>query len=602
MKFRNKVLSRLFTFKKKKVKLKKKEAPAKKMKVKMRVKSADHPAAQEKDAMQPETAVRAEAAARVEDAVQPTILILPAEHAMYRLFEVWQAEAGFQPSPDLRLENPGVLPAGWEKKELERLKSGITRVASARAGKLKPKNTPKPPEGEEPALPTLDAEPWIFLSADQLAAWVMVFPPVNGGAALNREQLTQALKQADVTFGVDEALLDRLPGQTNRYFCLFPVAKGQPAVDGKDGKIIDLFKRVVEKVIKPDEFGNVDYANISNIQDANEGDVICQLIPNTDGEPGVTVQNKPIAAKAGKTVTLPKGRNTDISEDGTKLVAAKTGHVEFDGRNFQVKPVLDISGNVDYSTGNINFLGDVHVRGDVSVGFSVRAVGSVRVDGTIEGTVEAGADLVVGRGILGGPNSVIRAHRNVFAKYMENSRVHARENLQADCIVNCDVYSDGVVQVCSGRGIILGGKVSAGQGITASVVGSKAEGQTLIILGGRPCAEYERELLVREIEEMQAEQKKLQNQPDGPAKVSRLSKLRMKISVNRMKLDQMDKDLTALHEALKEAPEGMNRAYLECGVAYPGTEITINGKSIKLTRETHKCMARLSVDGEIHLF
>ena len=108
----------------------------------------------------------------------------------------------------------------------------------------------------------------------------------------------------------------------------------------------------------------------------------------------------------------------------------------------------------------------------------------------------------------------------------------------------------------------MGGKVSAGQGITASIVGSKAEGQTLIFLGGRPCAEYERELLVREIEDMQKEQKKLENQPDGPAKVSRLSKLRMKISVNRMKLDQMDKDLTALHEALKEAPGGMNRVFV----------------------------------------
>ena len=159
MKFRNKVLSLLFTSRKKKVKLKKKEAPAKKMKVKMRVKSADSPAAQEKAAVQPGEAVWTEPAARVEEAVQPTMLILPAEHAMYRLFEIWQAEAGFQPSPDLRLEDPGVLPAGWEKKELERLKTGITRATSNRVGLLKPKNAPKPPEGEEPSLPTLGADP-----------------------------------------------------------------------------------------------------------------------------------------------------------------------------------------------------------------------------------------------------------------------------------------------------------------------------------------------------------------------------------------------------------------------------------------------------------
>ena len=69
MKFRNKVLSLLFTSRKKKVKLKKKEAPAKKMKVKMRVKSVDSPAAQEKAAVQPGEAVWTEPAARVEEAV-----------------------------------------------------------------------------------------------------------------------------------------------------------------------------------------------------------------------------------------------------------------------------------------------------------------------------------------------------------------------------------------------------------------------------------------------------------------------------------------------------------------------------------------------------
>ena len=60
----------------------------------------------------------------------------------------------------------------------------------------------------------------------------------------------------------------------------------------------------------------------------------------------------------------------------------------------------------------------------------------------------------------------------------------------------------------------------------------------------------------------------------------------------------MDKDLAALHEAL----EGMGKARLECGIAYAGTEIFINGKSLRLNRETHKCVARLADDGEIRVF
>ncbi len=524
-------------------------------------------------------------------AFQDSLLALPEGHALSQLYDLWVREAGWQPPPKLQLEDPGVLPDGWLSKELERLQTAITSASAARLSILQEKREPDAP------APVLDAEPWFFLSADRLAAWMLIFPPMGGGAPLSREILDRRLKENELCFGLDQALLERLPGEKEYCLRLFLLARGQPASDGKDGRIVDFFARIVEKEIKADEFGQVDYAALSSVQNANKGDAICQLIPHTEGEPGTTVQGKEIPAKSGKKAVLPQGRNTEPNEDGTKLLASQDGHVEFTGRSFQVKSVLDIPGNVDFSTGNINFLGDVHVHGDVCTGFTVRAVGNVRVDGVIEGAVEAGGDLVVGKGILGG-QQIIRAHRNIFAKYMENSRVHARENLQTDCIVNCDVFSDGTIQVCTGRGTIIGGRVSAGQGISAKIVGSKSESLTTIILGGLPCAEYERELLLRETEALEEEQKKLENQPDGPAKISRLSKNRMKISVNRIKLDKMDKDLAALQEAL----EGMGKARLECGIAYAGTEIFINGKNLRLTRETHKCIARLSDDGEIRLF
>ena len=65
--------------------------------------------------------------------------------------------------------------------------SNITAAAGARLDKLKADGRAK--TGEEPAPPpALDAEPWVFLSAGQLAAWMLVFPPM-GGAELSREGL-----------------------------------------------------------------------------------------------------------------------------------------------------------------------------------------------------------------------------------------------------------------------------------------------------------------------------------------------------------------------------------------------------------------------------
>ena len=88
-----------------------------------------------------------------------------------------------------------------------------------------------------------------------------------------------------------------------------------------------------------------------------------------------------IPAKSGKSVPLPKGRNTEITEDGDTLIASMPGHVEFSGSTFQVKPVLDIDGDVDFSTGNIKFVGDVNIKGDVLSGFTVRSAGNIQVGG-----------------------------------------------------------------------------------------------------------------------------------------------------------------------------------------------------------------------------
>lgn len=552
-----------------------------------------------------------------------SMLELSRDHALYRLYELWAQQTGHIGVPILRLDDPGVLPNGWLDKELGRLRQAVTSAAGTRLTKVQQlteelrkkaqaeaekaaaakessaspdAEREKQPEELEVELPEVNAQPWIFISSDRLAAWILVFPPVGAGQEITSDAISTTMRASEITFGIQEELVNGLPEMEDRYFHLYLLAVGQPAVDGKDGRIIDFFPRKIERKVAVDENGQVDYTTLDFVQNADEGDEICQLIPHTEGVPGTNVMGKPVAARNGKKVTLPKGRNTVVNEDGTKLLAGKPGHVEFTGRSFQIEPVLNITGNVDYSTGNINFLGDVHVHGDVCTGFHVRAIGNVQIDGVLEGTVEAGKDLVVVKGILGSRESVIRAHRNVFAKYMENSSVHAQECLSTDCIVNCDVYSDGEVQVLTGRGTIIGGKVSAGRKISAKIVGSKAEGLTKIMLGGLPCAEFERELLVREITDLEEEMKKTECQPDSPAKLNRLSKARLQISVNRMKLGQMDKDMEKMREELEE----QGKARLECDIAYPGTEIIIGSNSLRLMQETHKCVARLT-DGEIRV-
>lgn len=525
----------------------------------------------------------------------PFRLALSPDHAVYKLSTLWRKQAGWQSSPSFRFQGQDggdVIPAAQAKQELARLLLTVNASANQRLNKAVPKGNPQKGEPPPPS-PDLDAQAVAFVSNDRLTAWVFAYPPVGAGKELDRDMLSRALGEKQVKYGLDEGLLDTLPKHSERYFHLFLAARGTAAVHGKDGQIVDLFKRKPERELAVNEYNHVDYASISFIQNASEGDIICRIIAPTSGVEGKTVLGQELPARDGKAAPVPKGRNTALSEDGAALVATKTGHVEFNGRNFQVKPVLDVDGNVDYSSGNINFLGDVHVHGDVCTGFTVRAMGNITVDGVVEAaTVEAGGDLIMVKGAQGDNRAVLRAGHSIFAKYLENCCVYAMEDLHADCIINCDVYCDGLVEVRSGRGTIIGGSIRAAHEVSADVVGSRAETHTDVVLGGLPCQEFDHEVLAREIADLEEELSKTELQPESPLKFTRMGKLRIQLATNKNKLEQFARAL----EELRENQEAPGLRLLTCNVAYAGTSVTIGPAFHRFQQETRPVRASLIGD------
>lgn len=550
------------------------------------------------------------------DTPQRAELKLPEEHP---IMELWELHGKRTSKPLLRIELPSALAAtvadvtasvstdGGSDGDVSATAASVTAAASATADAVKPElyrvgsyaasaaakrlKLFRPPSG---GTPDLDAQVIVALSSRRMAAWFFVFPPSGQGAELSRGMLENALVESDVTFGVDEALLDRLPSERDRYFHLWLAAKGEPPVNGQDGYVIDLFSRDTLVPLVEDGRGSVDYTEEGHFQSAQKGDVICELAPPTACQDGRTVENKVCYASAGQAAHLPRGRNTEISEDGTALLASCDGHVEYNG-SFQVKPVMEITGSVDVSTGDVSCHGDLHIRGDVCSGFTVRATGNITVDGVVEASVvEAGGDLVVRKGVQGNNQAILRAQRNIYARYLESSTVLARENLDAECIINCEVYSDGFVTAKSGRGTIIGGTVRASKGVNAHIVGARAEQQTSVMLGGRPFEDFERDGLLHRIEELERELKKISRQSDGAAAESRTARMRMQLSGSKLRLQQYEKSL--------QPPDGEEptQARLKGGIIYPGTEVAIGNASMRFRDEAIRCSASWR-DGEIAL-
>ncbi len=525
----------------------------------------------------------------------PNELELEEDHPLLELWKI-QAEQGLDlPKPCLCLKNKPGLPEALTEdqigRELLRLSSVVSSASYKRLKSIQPKTEEDPP-------PDLDAQAILFLTSGQMSAWLLVLPPVGEGQDITLAMLENELERQKITYGLDLDLIGDIPDLPNRYFHLFLIAQGTPPERGKDGYIMEMFPRTIKHELTADEFDRVDYTSLSFIRNISKGETICKIFAPTPGIPGSNVVGRELTAVDGKKASVPMGRNTEISEDGSELIASMTGHVEFSGRGFQVKPVLEIAGNVDYSTGNINFLGDVHVHGDVCSGFSVRAIGSITIDGVVEAcSIEAGGDLIMVKGALGNNQAIIRSHRNIYTKYLESTSVCARGDLQADCIVSCDIYCDGSIQVRSGQGIIKGGNINAGQEVSATTVGAISEIATNVTLGGKPCENFERGMLEQELAQLEIDLDKTERQPNSPTKLSTMSKLRMKIAVAKSKLTQLNKvEPQDTEKTENEQPK--NR--LVCGLAYPGTQITIKGVTMRLNYETYMCNARL-LNGEISL-
>jgi len=107
----------------------------------------------------------------------------------------------------------------------------------------------------------------------------------------------------------------------------------------------------------------------------------------------------------------------------TYLYALKSGAVHYEGDRISVSNHLEIDGDVDFKTGNINFDGFVTIKGTVADGFSVVAVKDVEILGTIgigsvKEVVSKEGSIYIKGGIAGKNKAVIRQKRmftqNIF--------------------------------------------------------------------------------------------------------------------------------------------------------------------------------------------
>ena len=329
-----------------------------------------------------------------------------------------------------------------------------------------------------------EEKPIVRMTADSMEAYVMLITPDDGGE-YTIESLQKALDDRGVKSGIDDAALTELIDE-KKYGVETLVAQGTEPVDGKDGYYDYNFNCNFDKkpLMRPD--GTVDYWSVKSIESVVQDQVIAEYHPCVEGMDGKTVTGKPIPAKRGREQLPLKGKGFERRDDNT-YDALMSGKIETQNDRVVILPVHELSGNADLSSGNIDFHGDVVIHGSVESGVIVKASGTITVDGIVEAcTLEAGKDIILRSGMLGGNKASVKTKGSITAKFFEFTRIECAGDIRADVLMDCQVQCFGKIIMNGKRGSIIGGLTHGVCGIEVTTLGNDAEKKTVIMAGASP--------------------------------------------------------------------------------------------------------------------
>ena len=287
--------------------------------------------------------------------------------------------------------------------------------------------------------------------------------------------------------GITHGVLDHeIAGIFNnkRFEISVPVAVGKDVVHGRDGSIRYYF----DTEIRPerDEHGNIDYKELNIIRNVEPDDSLAEIIPAVPGDDGYTVFGEVIKAREGVTPLLPVGKNTRPNPENAGILLSNIeGAVKLSGNKVEVDPVFTTRGDVDYSTGNISFIGSVVVNGDVKSGFKIMAKGDIQISGVVEDAViESEGNVVVRMGFIGKGHGIIIAGGDVHVAFCENERIVSKGDIFVNVYaINSNLQTRGTLHAAEKQGLIVGGESFAMKEIEANIVGSRHGTPTRLTAG-----------------------------------------------------------------------------------------------------------------------
>jgi hypothetical protein len=325
-----------------------------------------------------------------------------------------------------------------------------------------------------------------------------------------------------------------------------------------------------------------DHYQRSSFRIATVGEPIAFLHPLVEGQDGRDVFGHPLPRRHAPQEPVKLGRNVQLDPDGKTIQATARGSVHFDGRTLAVETSLEINGNVDFSTGHIDFGGDVFISGSVLDLFKVKG-NNIEVRGAVEAAdIHAERDLHVTGGILGKEKGRCHAGHELTAKYATNVHLSSGGHITVHSeIANCHVVCAGKLTVECGP--LLAGHITANGGVACKSLGAPSQIPTLVEAG------LDSELLENakaKLEQLDAQKQKVTRTRQlvetlmrDPKKLSAAQKEKATelLYETDMLDEQINKNLQTLRESLQASLAKAKPEVTVVDTAYPGVTLRFPG-------------------------
>ncbi|MEK3882164.1 FapA family protein [Paenibacillus sp. PL2-23] len=456
----------------------------------------------------------------------------------------------------------------------------------------------------------LDTYLRIQASADKLSAF-LTFTRITDEFSCSAFDMEQYIRSKGVVHGLRTQVIEQI--------CKDPIsfskeqtviAQGDNPPAGKDGYVRFAFSMGNEDhQPSEDEGGKVDLKQVTKLNNVLRGQLIAELIEPLSGPAGMTVTGEELAPKLGKRARFKIGKNVVVNESA--MYAAIDGLVtQTEKGKINVFPVYEVNGDVDYSVGNIDFVGTVVIRGNVLNGFRVKASGDIRVVGGVEGAeLESEGSIEITSGIMAGNKGHVRAGRNIKSSFIQDGNVVAGEDIIVSQSIMHSTVKAGKNVICSGaKGLIVGGIVQAGEQVSVRTLGNVMSTATVVEVGVNP--QLREELLqlrstIKQSYESNEKTEKALVLLDQLAAAGQLSAERLEM---RAKLNATKRQTIALIEQSKSRMLEIERTLEDTdrskvnvsGTVYSGTKVVI-GRYTKFVKDSAQRVSFKLMDGDISL-